>query len=152
MFGLLLKGPLQKEEWVVQIFVDRQRLRGRIGCMQRTCWTPDHSLPEMAFQLSDRSGQRLEELVRQEIDERVTELFAQLILQAEASTTAVRVCITDPEVRKKAVFHAAFLVSREKRSAFQQKLDTFGTEWAPIGFTICLLGPFSPYSFDPMHG
>jgi hypothetical protein len=143
-----LKG---KEEWTVRASVDRGRLQEAAALedpeIQRLQAAIEKMPPGTAYLLNERLKLLKEEVVQRATDGAIQEIYAQIMIHAEASAAAEPVRgAADPEGQE-LVFQMAFLVPKEKVPGFTQAVLQEARQRHAEGFEIQQVGPFPPYYF-----
>jgi len=147
----LLEKLEGREEWTVRATVDRGKLQEVAGAEDREIQRLQASIERLpsgtAYLLNERLKLLKEEAVQRAIDGMIQEIYAQIMIHAEASATAEPVrSAADPE-GKELVFQMAFLVSKERMPGFTKAVLQEARQRKPQGFEVQQVGPFPPYYF-----
>jgi hypothetical protein len=150
-----IRGLLEKlegrEEWTVRATVDRGKLQEVAGAEDREIQRLQATIERMpsgtAYLLNERLKLLKEEAVQRAIDGVIQEIYAQIMIHAEASATAEPVRGAADLESKELVFQMAFLVPKERLSGFTQAVLKEARQRHAQGFEIQQVGPFPPYYF-----
>jgi len=139
-----------REEWGVNVYVERGRLREEVTRvsprLREMAERADASTPGQAYLLRKKiEGLRAEEAraetrrVAREVEERL----------AEACVAAARLRVLKDEATEQGELAArlAFLVPRESFDAFRATAEQLAERYAPLGFRFELTGPWPAYNF-----
>ena len=147
-----LLGKLKdREEWTVRATVDRGKLQEVAGAEDREIQRLQASIERLpsgtAYLLNERLKLLKEEAVQRAIDGVIQEIYAQIMIHAEASATAEPVRGATDLESKELVFQMAFLVPKERMPGFTQAVLQEARQRKPQGFEVQQVGPFPPYYF-----
>jgi len=147
-----LLGKLKdREEWTVRATVDRGKLQEVAGAEDREIQRLQASIERLpsgtAYLLNERLKLLKEEAVQRAIDGMIQEIYAQIMIHAEASATAEPVRGATDLESKELVFQMAFLVPKERMPGFTQAVLQEARRRHAQGFEIQQVGPFPPYYF-----
>ena len=147
-----LLGKLKdREEWTVRATVDRGKLQEVAVAEDREIQRLQATIERMpsgtAYLLNERLKLLKEEAVQRAIDGVIQEIYAQIMIHAEASATAEPVRDAADLEGKELVFQMAFLVPKERLSGFTQAVLKEARQRHAQGFEVQQVGPFPPYYF-----
>lgn len=147
-----LLGKLKdREEWTVRAHVNRGKLEAftvQNDPQIRRLQSAIEKLPQgTAYLLTERVKLLEEKALQRAIDETIQQIYAQIMLHAEASAAAEPVHGADDPQGKELVFQMAFLVPKERRPGFSHAVMKEASGWQSQGFEIHQVGPFPPYYF-----
>lgn len=146
-----LRNVEGREEWGVKIYCDMDKLKqgliredGEIFALQSEI---SSSTPGKAFLLERKKQERLNIEATGKVNEYCQDSFARL---GELSVRTRLNKLLPREVTERKddmVLNSAFLVEKDKVSAFTRLVATLGTEYSGRGLYFDCTGPWPPYNF-----
>lgn len=139
-----------REEWGLNVFVERARLREEVTRLSARLRELDEranaSTPGQAYLLRKKIEGLRDEEARAETRRVAQEAERRL---AEACDGAVRLRVLKDEAAEQGELAArlAFLVRREGFEAFHDAAERLAAEYTPLGFRFELTGPWPAYNF-----
>jgi hypothetical protein len=139
-----------REEWGLNVFVERARLREEVTRLSARLREMDErasaATPGQAYLLRKKIESLRDEEARAETRRVAAE--AERLL-AETCDGAVRLRVLKDEAAEQGELAArlAFLVRREGFDTFRDAAEQLAAEYTPLGFRFELTGPWPPYNF-----
>lgn len=149
-FRVVLKRLKGREEWGLNVYVERGRLREEVTRvsvrLRELVERAEAAPPGQAYLLRKKIETLRDEEARAETRRASTEVERRL---AAASDGAVRLRVLKDEATEHGELAArlAFLVRRESFEDFRAAAETLAEEYTPLGFRFELTGPWPPYNF-----
>ncbi|HWS87232.1 MAG TPA: GvpL/GvpF family gas vesicle protein [Pyrinomonadaceae bacterium] len=144
-----------REEWGVNVYVERGRLRGEVtrlsARLREMAERADASTPGQAYLLRKKIEGLRDEEARAETRRVARETEETL---AEACDAAARLRVLKDEATEQGELAArlAFLVPAEGFDAFRAAAERLAERYAPLGFRFELTGPWPAYNFAVVEG
>jgi len=144
-----------REEWGLNVFVERARLREEVARLSARLRELDvraaASTPGQAYLLRKKIEGLRDEETRAETRRVAQEAERRL---AEACDGAARLRVLKDEAAEQGELAArlAFLVRREGFDAFRDAAEQLAAEYTPLGFYFELTGPWPAYNFAVVDG
>ena len=139
-----------REEWGLNVFVERARLREEVtrvsGRLRGLAAQAESATPGQAYLLRKKIEGLRDEEARAETRRVAQEVERRL---AEASDGAARLRVHKDEAAEQGELAArlAFLVARDGFETFRDAAEGLAGEYTPLGFRFELTGPWPPYNF-----
>lgn len=139
-----------REEWGLNVFVERARLREEVTRVSERlrglAAQADSATPGQAYLLRKKIEGLRDEEARAETRRVAQEVERRL---AEVSEGAARLRVHKDEAAEQGELAArlAFLVAREGFETFRDAAERLAGEYTPLGFRFELTGPWPPYNF-----
>ncbi len=139
-----------REEWGVNVFVERARLREEVERLserlRELVGRAEGSTPGQAYLLRKKVESLRDEEARAETRRVAQEVEARL---KGASDGAVRLRVLKDEAAEQGELAArlAFLVRRDGFERFRDEAERLAAEYTPLGFRFELTGPWPAYNF-----
>jgi hypothetical protein len=139
-----------REEWGVNLFVERATLRGAVERvsprLRELAERADAAAPGQAYLLRKKIEAARDDEMRAETRRTAAEVERRL---AAASDAAARLRVLKDEAAGQGEIAArlAFLVAAEGFDAFRAEAERLAEEYAPLGFRLELTGPWPAYNF-----
>lgn len=157
--GAQLRAALDRaegrEEWGVNVFVERARLREEVANVSERLREmgerADGSPPGQAYLLRKKIESLRDEEARDAVRRVASEVEARL---AGACDGAARLRVLKDEASEQGELAArfAFLVARERFEEFRAAAERLAAEYAQLGFRFELTGPWPAYNFTEETG
>ena len=148
--GAALARVAGREEWGVNLYVERGVLRGEVERvsprLREMAARAAASPPGQAYLLRKKIEAARDEEARAETRRAAAEVEARL---RAASDGAARLRVLKDEAAEQGEVAAklAFLVTRAKFDAFRAAAERLAEEYTPLGFRLELTGPWPAYNF-----
>ncbi|MDQ3747134.1 MAG: GvpL/GvpF family gas vesicle protein [Acidobacteriota bacterium] len=139
-----------REEWGVNVFVERARLREEVvnvsGRLREMCERATRSSPGQGYLLRKKIESLRDEEARSETRRVASEVEERL---AEVCDGAARLRVLKDEATEQGELAArfAFLVARTRFKEFRAAAERLAEEYTPLGFRFELTGPWPAYNF-----
>jgi hypothetical protein len=151
LFQDALRRLAGKAEWGVKIVADRGRLEQHARSQSETARSLGDDITRKPEGGAYLARKKLAALVRDEADgilnEIVRETHARLEEWAAGSVVLPAQNRELSGYEGEMVFNGAYLVEDERVHAFSSLLDELGSQYAPLGLTFDLTGPWPAYNF-----
>ncbi len=139
-----------REEWGLNVFVERARLREEVTRVSERLRELDEraasSSPGQAYLLRKKIEGLRDEETRAET-RRVAQEAERLLAEACDGAARLRVLKDEAAEQGELVARLAFLVRREGFDAFRDVAEQLAARYAPLGFRFELTGPWPAYNF-----
>lgn len=139
-----------REEWGVNLFVERGTLRSRIERvsprLRELAERAASSAPGQAYLLRKKIEAARDDETRTEMRRVAAEVERRLRAASDASSR-LRVLKDEAAGPDETAARLAFLVAAEGFDAFRAEAERLAAEYAPLGFRLELTGPWPAYNF-----
>jgi hypothetical protein len=139
-----------REEWGVNVYGERAKLKAEVvrlsPRLREMSERADSASPGQAYLLRKKIDALRDEEVRAETRRIVNAMENELVSVSEGATR-LRLLKDEANDRGELAAKFAFLVAREGFDAFRAAAEHLAHEYAPLGFSIELTGPWPAYNF-----
>ncbi|MDT5268822.1 MAG: hypothetical protein QOH49_1008 [Acidobacteriota bacterium] len=139
-----------REEWGLNVYVERARLREEVtrlsARLREMAERADASTPGQAYLLRKKIEGLRDEETRAET-RRVTREVEETLAATCDGAARLRVLKDEADEQGELAARLAFLVRRESFDAFHAAAERLAAEYTPLGFRFELTGPWPAYNF-----
>ncbi|HEX8117872.1 MAG TPA: GvpL/GvpF family gas vesicle protein [Pyrinomonadaceae bacterium] len=144
-----------REEWGVNVYVERARLRDEVtrlsARLREMAERADASAPGQAYLLRKKIDGLRDEEARAET-RRVAREVEEILKEACDGAVRLRVLKDEATEQGELAARLAFLVPREAFDAFRVAAEQLAERYTPLGFRFELTGPWPAYNFAVVEG
>ena len=139
-----------REEWGVNVYVERARLREEVtrlsARLREMSERADASSPGQAYLLRKKIEGLRDEEARAET-RRVAQEVERRLAETSDGAARLRVLKDEPAEQGELAARLAFLVGRDGFERFRDAAERLAAEYTPLGFRFELTGPWPAYNF-----
>lgn len=148
-FKTILGQLKDKEEWGVNVYLDRQKFVKKLGEKDKEIKQFEKRKVKAPEGMKWYADRKIDEVIRKKFGDAVETYLSKIVQELERQVE--KVAINEPMPReitgREIVLSSACLIKKEAVESFKEKMEMFFKDLGEIGFVAEITGPWPPYNF-----